>query len=383
MENQEKQIEEVYANVVQTIDDDFSPLDAPVKQRAYTQHKLDDSEFMQELEEPTFERPSFADLDGSAEEESSEPDRPFNPSYSELDGKEKAMGAEMMAEMTLDFYDKACFYMGKIPEISEGKLDKLIAEGEIDPSIQLQTEAGAMPIKDFAVEFNDSIKDAFTVSDEFKEKVKPPLIRVFKKRGIGMTDEQLLAYYFVSDLGAKGAQAFMLRKTANNILDSLKENTMALRENQLRNSNPPAPTPAPAPQQSYQERTFSDAPTRPTNTNAINSEQMVSDYSDYSENIAEVIKKPTKKQSLERPVRRKPKTNLDEQLTYFEPEEQEVFSNLKDKDGFTDRFQDVAGMPQYGDPIMMSELEKLSKNDPTKPVRRVRTSEIRKPRGKK
>ena len=363
------------------INDDFSPLDAPVKQRAYTQHKLDDSKLMEELEEPTFERPSFADLDGTAEEESSEPERPFNPSYSELDGKEKAMGAEMMAEMTLDFYDKACFYMGKIPEISEGKLDKLIAEGEIDPSIQLQTEAGAMPIKDFALEFNDSIKDAFTVSDEFKEKVKPPLIRVFKKRGIGMTDEQLLAYYFVSDLGAKGAQAFMLRKTANNILDSLKENTIALKENQLRNSNPPAP--APAPQQAYQERSFSDAPTRPTNTNANNTEQMVSDYSDYSENIAEVIQKPAKKQNLEKPIRRKPKTNLDEQLTYFEPEEQEVFSNLKDKDGFTDRFQDVAGMPQYGDPIMMSELEKLSKNDPTKPVRRVRTSAIRKPRGKK
>jgi hypothetical protein len=56
---------------------------------------------------------------------------------------------------------------------------------------------------------------------------------------------------------------------------------------------------------------------------------------------------------------------------------------LKDKDGFTDNFQDVAGMPQFGDPLMMSELEKLSKKDPTKPVRRVRTTAVRKPRGKK
>jgi hypothetical protein len=359
---------------VEIINDEFSPLDAPVKQRAYTQHKIDDSQVMQELEEPSFERPSFADMDGTAEEESAEPDRPFNPSYSELDGKEKTMGAEMMADMTLDIYDKACFYMGKIPEISESKLDKLIAEGEIDPSIQLQTEAGGMPIKDFAVEYNDSIKDAFQVTDEFKEKVRPPLIRVFKKRGIGMTDEQLLAYYFATDLGAKGVQAFMLRKTANGILDSLKENTMAIRESQLRTERPSAP--APTPQQTYQERpNYQETYQEPSTKR--------NEDVDYSENIAEVISQPVKKQKTDKSVRRKPKTNLDEQLAYFEPEEQEVFSNLKDKDGFTDNFQDVAGMPQFGDPLMMSELEKLSKKDPTKPVRRVRTTAVRKPRGKK
>jgi hypothetical protein len=183
-----------------------------------------------------------------------------------------------------------------------------------------------------------------------------------------------LAYYFATDLGAKGVQAFMLRKTANGILDSLKENTMAIRENQLRTERPSAP--APAPQQSYQER--------PTSQETYQEPSRTSDIQeDYSENIAEVISEPAKKSKLTKPVRRKPKTNLDEQLTYFEPEEQEVFSNLKDKDGFTDRFQDVAGMPQFGDPIMMSELEKLSKKDPTKPVRRVRTTALRKPRGKK
>jgi hypothetical protein len=352
------------------IDNDFSPLDAPVKQRAYTQHKIDENQQFVELEEPSFERPSFADLDGSAEEESAEPERPFNPSYSELDGKEKTMGAEMMADMTLDIYEKGCFYMGKIPEISEGKLDKLIAEGEIDPSIRLQTEAGEMPIKDFAVEFNDSIRDAFSVSDEFKEKVKPPLLRVFKKRGIGMTDEQLLAYYFGTDLLAKGAQAFMLRKTANSILDSLKENTMAIRENQMRNEAPPAP----ASQQTYEERSSYDQPRQNTSRDA---------EVDYTDNVAEFVSKPTKKTKDTKSVRRKPKNNLDEQLKYFEPEEQEVFANLQDKEGFTDSFQDAPNMPRFGDPIIMAELDKLSKKDPTKPVRKARTTALRKPRGKK
>jgi hypothetical protein len=349
----------------QIINDDFSPLDAPVKQRSYTQHKMGDAQEMGELEEPSFQRPSFADLDGTAEEEASEPERPFNPSYNELDGKEKTMGAEMMAEMTLDIYEKGCFYLGKIPEISEGKIDKLIAEGEIDPSIQLQTEAGAMPIKEFAVEFNDSIKEAFLVSDEFKEKVKPPLIRVFKKRGIGMTDEQLLAYYFVTDLGAKGAQAFMLRKTTNSIIDSLRENTIAMRENQM---NSARPQPQAQPQQQYQER----PPVYEPSTDDVS----------YTDNIAEVIDEPVSR-TRRRPERTAPKTNLDEQLVYFEPEEQGVYSNLKDNGGFTDDFQDVAGMPQFGDPAILSELERLSGSEPSKPVRKRRTTAVKKPRGKK
>jgi hypothetical protein len=344
---------------VEIINPDFSPLDAPVKQRSYTQHKLDDNSQMGELEEPSFERPSFEDLDGTSEDDSPEPERPFNQSYSELDGKEKTMGAEMMADMTLDIYEKGCFYLGKIPEISESKIDKLIAEGEIDPSIELQTEAGTMPIKEFAVEFNDSIKEAFLVSDEFKEKVRPPLIRVFKKRGIGMTDEQLLAYYFVTDLGAKGAQAFMLRKTTNSIIDSLRENTMAIRENQIRNNRP-------EPQQQYQERPNA-------NRESIRNEDVI-----YTENISEVYEEPIKPTK-----RRTAKNNLDEQLSYFEPEEQEVYSNLKDKEGFTDDFKEVANMPKFGDPAILSELEKLGNNDPKKPVRKKRTTAIRKPRNKK
>jgi hypothetical protein len=162
----------------------------------------------------------------------------------------------------------------------------------------------------------------------------------------------------------------MLRKTANGILDSLRENTLAIRESQLRTQ----PAPAPAPQQTYQERPVS----QPTYEEPSQDRDV-----DYSDNIAEIMSEPIKKGKAEKPVRRKPKTNLDEQLSYFEPEEQEVFSNLKDKDGFTESFKDVAGMPQFGDPMMLSELEKLSKKDPTKPVRRVRTTALRKPRGKK
>jgi hypothetical protein len=328
--------------------EDFSPLDAPVKQRSYTQHKIyADSEVVPDLEEPTFQAPNFSDFDEPSAEEEKEPAKPFNEPYSELDGKEKTMGAEMMAEMTLDIYEKGCGFLGKLPEISESKLDQLIADGEIDPDIKLPTESGDIGVKDFAVEYNSSIKDAFEVSEDFKNNVRPPLIRVFKKRGIGMTDEQLLAYYFITDLGTKTAQAFMLRKTSKNILDSLKENTNALRESQTARPNASRPTPT---------------PTEP--------EPSVDYYEEVSEVSETVIRKP----------KAKPKTNLEEQIQYFEPEEDSVYSNLSDKGGFKEEFVEPSGMPQFGDKDMLSKLEKLSQ-EPVKPVRKRKTSTTpRKPR---
>ena len=343
----------------EVIMDDFSPLDAPVKQRSYTNHKIyDDAEVVADLEEPTYQPPTFDDFDGGAEGEAEkEPARPFNESYSELDGKEKTMGAEMMAEMTLDIYEKGCGFLGKIPEISEDKLDTLIAEGEIDPNIQLPTESGNLGVKDFAVEYNNSIKDAFEVSDDFKDKVRPPLVRVFKKRGIGMTDEQLLAYYFVTDLGTKTAQAFMLRKTANNILDSLRENTLAIRETQRPT---PAPTPTPTPSKSKEDDSI--------------------EFYDSVSNVveSEVVSKPKKSA---------PKTNLEEQLEFFEPEEAgSVFNNLKDNGGFKEEYVEPSGMPQFGNKDILDTLSKLS-DEPTKPVRKRRTSatvkKTRTPRNKK
>lgn len=325
------------------IDSDFSPLDAPVKQRSYTSHKIDSTQPMPELEVPTFETPMYTAFD-ETESETKEESRPFNEAYSELDGKEKAMGAEMMAEMTLDLYEKGCGFLGKLPEISEAKLDRLIAEGEIDADIQIPTEGGNVLVKEFASEYNDSIKVAFEVSDEFKEKVKPPLVRVFKKRGIGMTDEQLLAYYFVTDLGTKGVQAFMLKKTADNILNSLKENTIALKESR-----------APKPR--------AEQPARPQASSV-----------EYTEDISEVVS--------ERPKASKPKTNLDEQIEFFaEPEEVGVFSNLKDNGGFKEAFQEADGMPEFGNADILAELERLS-GEPEKPVRKTRSAKapIKKPR---
>lgn len=338
--------------------DDFSPLDAPVKERSYTQHHVADAQVFEDLQEPTFQPPSFNDFeDGEGE---AEQERPFNQSYSELDGKEKTMGAKMMVEMTLDLYEKGCGLLGKLPEISEGKLDRLIAEGEIDPSIEIPTEGGNLGVKDFAREYNDSIKDAFSVSDEFKEKVKPPLERVFKKRGIGMTDEQLLMYYFATDIGAKGVQAFMLRKTANGILESLKENTLAIRE---QNAYRQAPRP--------QEQEVKYEPRTESKTTS----------DEFTENISEAVQEEV----VERPKRKRPATNLDEQVEFFEPEEVEsgVFSVLNDNGGFKAESKTADNMPTFGDADVLAGIDKIAKeSELEKPVRKRTTTKRATPKRK-
>jgi len=172
-------------------------------------------------------------------------------------------------------------------------------------------------------------------------------------------------YYFGTDIATKGAQAFMLRKTTQSILDSLKENTMAMRENQMRKSRPEPPRPEP--QEQYQTPKYKES---------------VSDNDvSYTENMAEIIQEPVSR-TRRKPKRDTPKTNLDEQLTYFSNSEQDVYSNLQDNGGFSEDFQEVSGMPQFGNPEILMELERLSGNEPEKPVRKKRSTGVKKPRTK-
>lgn len=336
---------------------DYSPLDSPVKQRDYTSHKVENHDPLPELEEPQFEAPSFDEFEEVEEgneqsgSQSKEPERVFNEPYSELSGKEKTLGAEMMVEMALDMYEKGCGFLGKLPEISESKLDKLIAEGDINPAITLQTEDGALPIKQFAVGYNESIKSAFGVSEEFKENITPPLIRIFKKRGLAMTDEQLVGYYLLTDLGTKGVQAVMLRKTTNSILDQLKQNTIAIKEQS-------------SPKTKVSETGYTPPPTTPvpptTDTYSSNKEE-------YTEEISEAIVMDKPKRSK----RQSPLTHLDEQLNSFtEPEEDGgTFANLREVEGFKHEYKEPDGMPQFGNKDILNKMEELAKN-PQKPVRK-------------
>ncbi len=386
MENSQETISN---NKEMTATNDYSPLAQPVVQRSYTNHATTGDVSPEPLPVASFPTPTYDDEISEETGQNNNPSsfnsnsqgiesesRPFNQEYSELPNKEKAMGAEMMAEMVLDLYGKGCGFLGKLPQMSEQKLDRLIAEGELDSRLVIETQAGDMPVKEFAVEYNKTFKEAFEVSDEFRENVKPPLERVFKKRGLGMTDEQLLIYYFATDFGAKGVQAFMMRKQTNEIIDNLKQQTLRLQEissvnnRTVSNQQPTQPHQAPP------------SPATPYVEQAVTGNQNQNGMDDYTTDIASHVQNnPAPIVDRKRTVARKrptakPKpeaTNLEVQVANFaEPEEVEngVFSNLNPRGGFSGEFNEPTSNPKFGDVEILSGLDKVESEVPRRPMSR-------------
>lgn len=307
------EVEEVEYEEVSSVEanPDFSPFDEPVKEREYTKPNIDASQIEGELEEPTFEAPSFSDFEEEPE------DKPFNPSYNELGNKEKQMGAEMIADVVVDGYARLKKGMGTLSSISENKLEREFAEGNINPNLQLPIDeyGNTASIREFVKEFNETSKEAFDTPEDFKDKVKPPLIRVFKKRGVGMTDEQLLLYYFGTDFATAGITAFGLKKSADGILKQLREQTDMMRSPAT--PPPPSPTPQPSTDVSESESEFEEpeevyevqpdivAPKKQSNSN-FNSEQEVPENMP-SFGDPEVLREIEKIASAEQKLSSKPK----------------------------------------------------------------------------
>ena len=92
---------------------------------------------------------------------------------------------------------------------------------------------------DFFKEYNNQVEGILKVSDEFKEEVTPVLERVLAKRGVGMTDEQLLMFMFGKDIAAKSMMFFQQKQQLNFMIQSIKEATAG----QFVQQAPPQPPP--------------------------------------------------------------------------------------------------------------------------------------------
>ena len=120
-------------------------------------------------------------------------------------------------------------------------------EGKIDlrMSVPISSEE-QVGVVDFVQSFNSQIDEAMAVSDEFKDSVRDPMTRVFAKKGVGMTDEQILLVMFGKDIITKTATTIALKKQLSRTLE------LVYQQHQEAGSPPPPPpppvqTPAPAP----------------------------------------------------------------------------------------------------------------------------------------
>ena len=222
----------------------FSPLEENVVQRDYTRPNVR-IEDVTPIDEPTFTMPSFEELDsnfkqqlgeedpsGSADSRkvwgADEPVGSANPYTENLDKKEQKMASQAMVDAILDGYGGLKNYSNRFLKINKTRLEKMIRNGEIDPNIMIPLGNNQnVPLMQYVEMYNAETDGTISMSEEFKEKVSPVLLRVLMKRNIGMTDEQLLMYYFGTDIVMTGMQVYGLMNQNKALLNQLKDMTEA------------------------------------------------------------------------------------------------------------------------------------------------------------
>lgn len=272
----------------------YSPLGESVIQRDYTQANASVSpeQAQQRIPEPVYSqqntKPRVNPYDliqnggempttsGGSGSKSSEPT--VNPAMNQLGEKEKTMGAEQLAKIIMDVYEQAHDFGNKALQVSDNTLRKLSIDGSIDLSIPIPFEGGYITIGEAIANYNKQNEDTLTVTKEFKKDVMPPLTRVLSKHGAGLTDEQYLMVAFGKDIAIKLVIVTQMRSTMTQLIESLKETTLATRNGATFQNMPhqrPPQAPAP-PQQDFRPPPPPQAPVDETDYNFTHNEAFAS-----------------------------------------------------------------------------------------------------------
>jgi hypothetical protein len=211
---------------------DFNPFNESVVERDYATPKPA-SGLIDELEEPSFVPPTYEDIIQERQEQEATGindtfDNPFdnpNPAMNDLDNKDKKIACESLVDTVLDAYEQAHRYAQYVVKVDEETLMQKQAEGKIDLSMQIPvSETGdTMSVAEFVAQYNEQGANAIKYDKDFGIKVRPAMIRVFMKRGWGMTDEQFLLYMFGKDIAIKVGIMFQLKKTINGTLEMIEK----------------------------------------------------------------------------------------------------------------------------------------------------------------
>lgn len=257
----------------------FNPLGDSVIERDYSAPKLADG-IVGDLEEPVFKKESFQDLENKAsgnpvnadgqpsnaykESIANDPLTNINPVINDLDDREKRASSEALVDTVLDVYESLHQFGANAVKFSEDEMRKLILEGKLDPNrlVTVDEMGNQVSISQFVTEFNAQVDEAIAPDPSFRKKVTPVMVRVFMKRGWGMTDEQYLMALFGKDIFSKAAIGVGLRKSINLVISTLIDEKESQRVQQEMASMPPKPapkpTPPPAPEPRYESVVVED-----------------------------------------------------------------------------------------------------------------------------
>lgn len=271
-EPEEKEMDSLNAELV----DDFNPLDEAVIEKDYTRPnvKINPKDFEGDIPEPSLTPPPMmgASLNEEEKKKKVEPKEPINKEYNQMSSKDKNDASERLVDMCITGYKALNMFVDTKIQFDEKKLNKMAMEGEIDMSMEVPVSpSDSITLQEFVREYNDQSKGTISVSKEFEEEIRPPLKRIFSKRGIGMTDEQYVGYVLIKDIIAKGFIVKQSMSVKKEYLEMFKEQTALLRQGATmpQRTPPPQPTqPQPTqPEPVYQEQEFVKPHTPHTNVN--------------------------------------------------------------------------------------------------------------------
>ena len=103
-----------------------------------------------------------------------------------------------------------------IEKQTQGKLD-------LQETIPIDENGNTLTVAEFFGQYNKQSEQALKYDKEFGYKVRPAMVRVFMKKGWGMTDEQFLAIQFGKDILTKTMIVYSLKKTLNNTISTLEK----------------------------------------------------------------------------------------------------------------------------------------------------------------
>jgi hypothetical protein len=213
---------------------DYNPFAESVVEREYSTPQIASGE-VEEIEEPQFVPPTYEDVKREREggdeevgeeggEESGSPFDNPNPALNDLDTKDKKIACESLVDTCLDAYEQLHQYGQYVVKVDEETLRQKHNEGTLDLNDTIPLPDGQkVSVGEFFQQFNEQGKEALAYDKEFGVKVKPAMLRVFMKRGWGMSDEQFLMYMFGKDIAVKIGIMWQLKKTISTTIESLEE----------------------------------------------------------------------------------------------------------------------------------------------------------------
>jgi hypothetical protein len=171
-------------------------------------------------EKPIFSVDEEPQIEVEVEKEPSVFDKVTNPAMENLDKKEARQASEQLVDTVLDGYEMTHQFLQKIASIDEGKIQENVIAGKIDLSIKVPIAEDGTSVNalEYVQVHNETIKENISYDPSFGEKVRPAMIRVFSKKGWGLTDEQFLLGAFAKDLAVKATMIYSLKKQGNQII---------------------------------------------------------------------------------------------------------------------------------------------------------------------